>query len=352
MPLALCNPNAFYPLRSLVQGPIRNAADLPKIERFIRAIVLHDEVKMLMDPWPDPGEEPEWRDEEIAAGGRNLLVAIGPTIEEYENLGLLEYLHDDADATVLNPDLLQLARESANNDEGPYFDAHVQFIKRLVSTEEQGGSIVSEESLADEVVAVGSRIPNDLFANLDGAWAELLAAADQGNVGLSVPPFLAIVLSRCQRRDAILRVIADLKEEFGESRRRLWNTLTALRDARTPVEFNALKRELAVAGERMNPANEWPGLCPVRTLWQIGSAAVGGAAVGALQGNPVAGAAAAVVNEAAHALGNQGEFRALFRRGAFDLARRVNVNLQQVPRIPELMRPLLTAAERANLGLD
>ena len=82
MTIALCNPDAFYPLRSLIVGPLTDPADLPKIERIIRSMLLHDEMKMIMEPLPDMGEEHEWTPGEIAAGGRNVIVALGPVITE------------------------------------------------------------------------------------------------------------------------------------------------------------------------------------------------------------------------------------------------------------------------------
>ena len=55
MSTAVCDPKAFYPLRSLVAGPLVDLNELPDIERFVRAVVLHDEISMEMDPWPyDP----------------------------------------------------------------------------------------------------------------------------------------------------------------------------------------------------------------------------------------------------------------------------------------------------------
>ena len=41
----------------------------------------------------------------------------------------------------------------------------------------------------------------------------------------------------------------------------------------------------------------------------------------------------------------------IFRRAAFDLARRFNRDLRNVPRMPELLRPILIYAEQADLGL-
>ena len=129
MSLAVCNPDAFYPFRSLIQGPLRDPADLPKIERFIRSIVLHDDVKMLMEPWPDMDQDHAWTREEIAVGKRAVIVAIGPVIDEYERHNLSEYQNllqaatrDDID---ISNDLRQLAQDRAMTDSGPYFETHL-----------------------------------------------------------------------------------------------------------------------------------------------------------------------------------------------------------------------------------
>ena len=45
------------------------------------------------------------------------------------------------------------------------------------------------------------------------------------------------------------------------------------------------------------------------------------------------------------------EFRLIFRRGGFDLARRLNRDLRNIPRMPELLGSILTRAENAALGL-
>ena len=71
-----------------------------------------------------------------------------------------------------------------------------------------------------------------------------------------------------------------------------------------------------------------------------------------MAGNPLAGAAGAVFNQVAGVIGNDvPEFRVIFRRGAFDLARRLNRDLRNIPRIPKLLGPILTRAENAALGL-
>ena len=57
-----------------------------------------------------------------------------------------------------------------------------------------------------------------------------------------------------------------------------------------------------------------------------------------MAGNPLAGAAGAVFNQVAGVIGHDApEFRLISRRGAFDLARRLNPDLRNIPRMPELL---------------
>ena len=57
MSLAICDPDAFIPLRNLVTGPLTDASDLVQVERFIRTVLLHDEIEMELTPWSQHPEE-------------------------------------------------------------------------------------------------------------------------------------------------------------------------------------------------------------------------------------------------------------------------------------------------------
>src|ERR1700682_2325669 len=160
MTVALCNPDAFYPFRSLVEGPL-NPSELPKIQRFVRSVILHDEMKMIMEPWPYMGDEEEFRPEEMAAGGRNVIVAIGPSIDKYEQYNLLHYLQYESTSEApreieLSDEFLQMARDGARRNSGPHFESHVRFIATILLTIKKGGSIVTETSLANAVTDCAS----------------------------------------------------------------------------------------------------------------------------------------------------------------------------------------------------
>ena len=90
----------------------------------------------------------------------------------------------------------------------------------------------------------------------------------------------------------------------------------------------------------------------VTLLESVVVSGISGAAVGEMAGNLLAGAAGAAFNQVASVIGNDApEFRLIFRRGAFDLARRLNRDLRSIPGMPELLGSILTRAENAALGL-
>jgi hypothetical protein len=43
---AVCDLEAFNPLLSLVRGPLIDLHELTEVERFVRTVVLHDEVSL------------------------------------------------------------------------------------------------------------------------------------------------------------------------------------------------------------------------------------------------------------------------------------------------------------------
>src|ERR1039458_8048204 len=54
--LAVCDPPAFYRFLRLVGGPLTGPEDLEAAERFIRTVVLHDELVMGIEPLPRDAE--------------------------------------------------------------------------------------------------------------------------------------------------------------------------------------------------------------------------------------------------------------------------------------------------------
>ena len=141
MKVAICDPDAFYPLRSLVSGPLDTLDDLPAIERFIRTVLLHDEILMELAPWPyDPETDFEFTEEEKQAGGRNVVTAIGPVLTGYDFF-TQQSGKSPAPEMELTPALLEVASRFANAGAGNvYFDTHVEYLKRVLGICRQGGS--------------------------------------------------------------------------------------------------------------------------------------------------------------------------------------------------------------------
>ena len=125
MRVAACDPSAFYPLRSLVAGPFRNLDDLPAIERFIRTVVLRDEIVMEVAPLPyDPENDAGFTEDEGASGGRLVITAFGPVLDGYDFFSSRYGPEKPTPKIELAPDLVLEASRYANAGEGNvYFEA-------------------------------------------------------------------------------------------------------------------------------------------------------------------------------------------------------------------------------------
>jgi hypothetical protein len=351
MKVAVCDPDAFYPLRSLVAGPLETLDDLSAIERFIRTVVLHDEMIMELTPWPyDSGTDFEFTEEEKQAGGRNVITAIGPVLTGYD------FFTDQVGKYSVpeiepSPALIGVASRFANASEGNvYFEAHVDYMKRVLGIAKQGGSVLLCSEFGQQVVTSSQKYP-DIFKHLDENWQSFAQSAQKDGLGLLVPPVLGIVLSRCARRDAIPVVIRDLREEWAYARRKVWDHLDALRTSKTLAQAQKIERELSDASRLFSPKENDYDSRPVRIFWEIVAAAAAGAFIGQMSGGkPIIGAATGAiakfvpsVTTLVHEFGP-----ALFGRGAFDLANKVRRETAQAEL--NCLQRLLTDAEKRKLG--
>lgn len=183
---------------------------------------------------------------------------------------------------------------------------------------------------------------------MDDEWREYALQAESGQLGLVVPPVLSIVLSRSAKREAIPSVLADLRNEWADARKKVWKLVSDLRNAPTLREANDQKRELAEASRLFSPKSEQFSASPLRFFWEISLAAVAGAVLtGVAGGNVSLGATAQSVIQAVRiAQGEMNFAKLLFGRGAFDLARRVRRELQNVPPVRALLSTFLTETEK------
>jgi hypothetical protein len=351
--VAICDSDAFYPLRNLVAGPFYDLKTLSAIERFVRTVVLHDEIVMEIAPlWYDPENDSEFTEEEKQAGGRVVITAFGPVLDGYDFFTDYTGPARPVPEIELSPALLAAASKYANAGEGNvYFNAAIEFLKRLLEVVEKGGSVLLCGDFGQQVVSAAERYPEDLFRQLDSDWQDFAREVEHHGLDLLVPPVLGIVLTRCARRDAIPTVIRDLRDEWGGARQKVWQLLDSLRASRTLNEALEIRRELSEASRLFSPKPAETHTRPGRVLWEILSAAGAGAATGKLAGgSPLIGAATGVIGQAARSLPTFAlDFgRAVFGRGAFDLARRVrgaatDVEFDALPR-------LLSEGENRKLG--
>jgi hypothetical protein len=353
---AVFDQDAFYPFRRLIHGGISEASDLPVIERFLRAIVLHDEMVMIGQPMPRPsGDEEEWTEEEIERGGRNVIVGFAPVLDGYEGLLSTEFRVDDVEVTP-SQRLVDLAAElSGAGPDDPYYKAHLGYLKQMTGILATGGSVVCEGDVGTAAFEQRDHLPEGLFAFLDADWGAYAQSAQEG-LDLIVPPVLAIVLSRAARRERLLDIIRDLRNEWSEPRRKVWNLLSALRSAETIKETNEVRAELKAAATLFSPSQAEPGLSPVRVLWDVFAVGAVGVATGIASGSPEAGVAAALGTAAKDAVEKSIREVPVAGRywlgtGAFDLARRVRREMLRMEIFGTLLNRHLSTDEKKALGL-
>lgn len=309
---------------------------------------------MRMEPEPTgyyPDEDIEFTEEEIRAGGRNIIIAFAPVIDEYGPL-LQGPDRGPVPDVELSAPLLEVASELSRAGPGNvHYEAHVEYLQRLVSVLELGGSVVSDGEIAAAALGRARKFPERLFENLDKDWLEYARKGHAGDFGLVVPPVLGIVLTRCATREAIPYVLRDLRDEWDSARTKVWDLIDGLRVSRTVGEANEISRQLADASKYFSPAGEGYETRPMQVFWELVSTATAGAVIAGLTGGRVQiGALAGLVGQAARTISQQGDFaRVLFGMGAFDLARRIRT--ETMKNEPDALARILTDSEKQTLGL-
>jgi hypothetical protein len=348
---ATCDPGSFYPLSRLVSGPLESLDDLNAVERLLRTVLLHDEITMETTPLPDFGSA-EPIDSE---GNFRLTISVAatwPDLSGYRFFTERSYIPSRDVEMELSPTLLELAAQYANVGPGyTHFEDHVLFLKRVFAIVQEGGSALLCGQFGRAALSATQRYPESLFQNLDEDWQRYARQIETDGLGLLIPPVLGIVLTQCARRNAIPYVVQDLRNEWAEARRKVWNLLEAQKSCKTLGDAVLIRQELEDATRLFSPKKTDLDTRPVRVLWEILAAGAVGAGTGALSGgNPAIGAATNTLGQLARSLpAFTHEFGAmLFGRGAFDLARRVRRGASEIE-LGALPR-LLSDAEKQKLG--
>ena len=349
--VAICDQFAFYPFRELVAGGVTSWETLDQAEQFVRTVLLHDYVEMDGEPLPSPKEKAEWSEEEIAAGSRNVITSFLPTLNGYEDIVCLQMGPTRELNLELPPHLVRLAVSSAETDrvDDPYLRSHLRYLQNLCLVVKRGGSVLVAGSVGRAVVRTSQEMPAALLHHLDADIRQFAEQANRGDLGLVVPPFLAIVISRAGRRDRIVDALVELRQEWSEPRRRVWETLHALRCTSDFREANALIREL----EEISSAIRVPGISGSRLIevaWQVTTVA-GAGTVGAwiASGSPLLGAVVPTVGRVIAAAGSLG--RQMFGLGGFGLARSIAREVRDYEPSVDQLRDLLSDDEKSRLGL-
>ena len=342
--IAVFDPDAFYPMRSLVEGPLSTLDELPQIERFMRAAILHDEMRMEIAPLPAPSEE-----EEELNTGPNIIVGFGPVLAGFEELLCNRIGPKVETAITLNDRLLKVATEVCGAGPGnPYYDAHVEFLQRLVNVLDGSGSVICDSPLAYQAELVSSHYPADLFAKLDRDWQEIVREAKE--LGPLLPPIVAVVLRRAQTRSAIPSILKELRDELSEARNKVWTLLRTLGSARNLKEFSDARRELESVSQAFSLFTGEEKSSSGRILWDLLGSGVGAIAGLVATSHPIGGAIGAaavpVIVEGVRC------FSTLFSgQGAVDLGRRIKAEVLSTRPTIRALYGLLNDSEREKLGI-
>ena len=300
---------------------------------------------------PAPEEEPEWTEEEIAVGRRNVITAFMPMLTGYENVVCSRPGPTRELNLELRPELVQLAASSAGTDRDgdPYLKTHLQYLRNLCLVVMRGGSVLAAGEVGRTAKRIIRELPIGLLRHLDDDVRRLAGQANRGDLGLVMQPFLAIVIGRAGTRDRIVEALVELREEWAEPRRRIWETLHALRHARHFHECEELRREL----DRVSRLIRAPGAAgsrPIEVAWQVTTEGFAGALSAWIgSGNPLLGAAVPVALRVAAAAGSLGP--GLFGLGGFGLARAINREVREHEPSVDQLRTLLAEDEKDRLGL-
>lgn len=342
--VAVFDPDAFYPFRALVQGPFDRLEDLPRLERFFRAIILHDEMRMAIEPSPDPGHDED--DEEIGPEGRNVIFAFGPILSGYEDLFVSPIDPKRKIEITLCPELLNLAEElSRGEGENPYYQAYVEYFQQLIEVLGSSGSVICEGEAAERAELLGNQYPEKLFGSLDADWQRMAREIDTGRFGPMLPPIVALVLQRAQIREAIPVILRDLRDELTTARTSVWNAIRRLKSALTVSEMSDALRELDAASHALSVLSGDNRSSSGRVWWEIIGGAIGAAAT-SITGAIIGGALGPIVTGAGDRLTSS-----LLSRGAVDLGRRLGRELVSVDLSARELSRILGPSERAKLRL-
>jgi hypothetical protein len=370
----------FHAVETLVRGPIMKSEDLIAIEEALRALVLHDDA--IFVPMPIAANEFSGKSNKTAKPSRpprigrisrSAIVATSSpkvltlkfaksmppgkwaitSVSPADLLGLFTSALDQPDPPkiVLSEQLQKLAATYSNAQSGhPNYAIHLEFLRLIFWTVQNGGSAVCKTKFARAAIDKASEFPELLFKRLDADWREFGLSIDNADIGPWIPPVTAIVASRSANREKIPAIIRDLRDEWAMARAKVWGLVDELKSARGVSQAEAVLRELTEASKYFSMFQQDSSTRPLQILWEFFLAGFGGAAIGSLAGSPAAGTVTALVGQTIRTVQKSADLASiLLGRGAFDLARRVR---RETARIDlGALHAMLTKSEKKALNL-
>jgi hypothetical protein len=352
MKTAACNARAFEPFHRVVVGPC-TPDDLHVAEQFARAVVLHDDVRMLPESF------------RITVGENDRLGGLSPLLVKTEGFETFGDYFDPSFVDTSHGHELLMSVTRIGPDRKTFFDPFgVSIILALEQIRAGGSAVVRDSTWQIEVVrtvegtieekrhsaewesrlAPAERYPDSLFSQLDESWQLFAKKLARGNFELKVPPVLGIVMTLSARRDAIPAILLDLRNEWADARKKLWQRIDAFTNLRTVEEGEDLVRELEAASKLFCRQQTEYDTQPMRVFWDIAAATGAAVSTGGLAGAAAVGAGARSLPKMLQDLGP-----ALFGRGAFDLAKRVRREVSKVD--PSVLKRFLSASEQKLFGM-
>lgn len=336
---------------ALAGGPLKSLDQLRDAERFIRAVILHDQTYLYVEPFLSPtkmGYDPitlpdgrfqtgQW----IRGNSDYLRLVQGPYTGPIDPAA--------PRFTLPSSLLADTARLVGAGPGDENYEQNLHFLQSLMLTAKRGGSVVCGSPVGTLAQSSASRYPEALFSTLDTEYQQFAREAHRG-FDITIPPLTAVILNRAKSREGLIDSILELRDEWTKPREQLWLTLNQLRAARNPAESAEMVKALQEAAKGFSPSSPGRGSLLVEVLWEVVDKSAGGAVEAWIAaGHPLIGSVAKGTTTALRSIGTLG--RRLFARGAFSLGRTVRRELTLIEPTRELLSPLLTASERSSLGL-
>lgn len=351
MKSAVCNAKVFQGFRRFVTGPC-TPDDLIQAEQFARAVVLHDDIRMLPERFRITVDENE----------RGTVSPLLVKTEGFESFGT--YIDPSFVETARGRELLSTTFR-VESDGKMFFDPfQVSVVLALEQIRIGGSAAVSNSTWEIEVVrpfarsieekrhlaeweprlASAEAYPDLLFRQLDESWQLLAKKLASGAFNLRIPPILGIIMTRSARRDAVPSVLLDLRNEWASAREKLWQRVDVFHEARTIKELEGVLQELEAASKLFSRQQSEYDIQPMRVFWDISAATAASAATGGAAATGAAGAGARSLPKMVQDIGP-----VLFGRGAFDLAKRVRSEVSKID--PNVLRHFLSEPEQKLFGM-